>query len=300
MSSKIKHAPEHLIGVSWLSQEESRALHVMRDIEKSLGKAHKKLTLNRVHEIRVVLRRWYSIWDILCLDRWQDDQYEKRIGRTFKELNKQLGKLRDIDVNIALAKEYSLPEAVILLWVKKRKRLTKVVGKKIGKLKLHRAVNSLKTYMARKAHELAQHLAFDKDELKLSINDSAYHHMVGFLEATERVAHEQAKSAITDEELHQLRLSVKRWRYILAEFFGLTNLELVLAQQLLGKHHDLTLLKEALESTADKLGNKRIIGLEEAKSRLVLELRSLNEEIVPLRDSLPYGLRPSTSFEPTR
>lgn len=300
MSSKIKHAPEHLIGVSWLSQEESRALHVMRDIEKSLGKAHKKLTLNRVHEIRVVLRRWYSIWDILCLDRWQDDQYEKRIGRAFKELNKQLGKLRDIDVNIALAKEYSLPEAVILLWVKKRKRLTKVVGKKIGKLKLHRAVNSLKTYMSRKAHELAQYLAFDKDELKLSINDSAYHHMVGFLEATERVAHEQAKSAITDEELHQLRLSVKRWRYILAEFFGLTNLELVLAQQLLGKHHDLTLLKEALESTADKLSNKRIIGLEEAKSRLVLELRSLNEEIVPLKDSLPYGLRPSTSFEPTR
>jgi CHAD domain-containing protein len=299
MSSKIKHAPEHLIGVSWLSQEESRALHVMRDIEKCLGKAHKKLTLNRVHGIRVVLRRWYSIWDIMCLDRWQDDQYEKQIGSTFKMLNKQLGKLRDIDVNIALAKEYSLPEAVIWLWVKKRKRLTKIVAKKISKLKLHRAINSLKTYMGRKAYELEQYLAFDKDELKLSINDSAYHHMEGFLEATERVAHEQAKAANTDEELHQLRLSVKRWRYILAEFFGLTNLELVLAQQLLGKHHDLTLLKEALESAAKKLDNKSIVGLAEAKSRLVLELRSLNEEIIPIRDSLPYGLRPSTSFEAT-
>ena len=88
------------------------------------------------------------------------------------------------------------------------------MAKKIGKLKLHRAVNSLKGYMGRKAYELEQYLAFDEDELKLSINDSAYHHMVGFLEATERVAHEQAKSANTDEELHQLRLSVKRWRYI--------------------------------------------------------------------------------------
>jgi CHAD domain-containing protein len=299
MSSKIKHAPEHLIGVSWLSQEESRALHVMRDIEKCLGKAHKKLTFNRVHEIRVVLRRWYSIWDIMCLDRWQDEQYEKQIGNTFKELNKQLGKLRDLDVNIAHAKEYSLPEAVILLWVQKRKRLTKVVAKKIGKLKLHRAVNSLKAYMGRKAYELEQYLAFDENELKLSINDSAYHHMVGFLEATERVAHEQAKSANTDEELHQLRLSVKRWRYILAEIFGLTNLELVLAQQLLGKHHDLTLLKEALEATSNKLKAKNIVGLEEAQSRLVLELRSLTEEIIPLKDNLPYGLRPSTSFEPT-
>jgi CHAD domain-containing protein len=123
--------------------------------------------------------------------------------------------------------------------------------------------------------------------------------MVGFLEATERVAHEQAKSANTDEELHQLRLSVKRWRYILAEIFGLTNLELVLAQQLLGKHHDLTLLKEALEATSNKLKAKNIVGLEEAQSRLVLELRSLTEEIIPLKDNLPYGLRPSTSFEPT-
>lgn len=299
MSHKIKHAPEHLIGVSWLSQEESRALHVMRDIEKCLAKAHKKLTVNRVHEIRVVLRRWYSIWDILCLDRWQDDQYEKQIGRTFKELNKQLGKLRDIDVNITYAKEYSLPEAVILLWLKKRKRLTKVVAKNIGKLKLRRAVNSLKTYLGRKAYELEQYLAFNEEELRLSINDSAYHHMVGFLEATERVAHDQAKSANTDEELHQLRLSVKRWRYILAEFFGLTNLELVLAQQLLGKHHDLTLLKEALEATAHKLDNEGIAGLDEARSRLVLELSSLTEEIMPLKDNLPYGLRPSTSFEPT-
>lgn len=299
MSPKIKHAPEHLIEVSWLSQEEGRALHVMRDIEKCLSKAHKKLTFDRVHEIRVVLRRWYSIWDIMCLDRWQDDQYEKQIGRTFKELNKQLGKLRDIDVNIVHAKEYSLPEEVILLWVKKRKKLTKVVAQRIGKLKLHRAVNALKTYLGRKAYELEQYLAFSEDELKLSINDSAYHHMVGFLEATERVAHEQAKLANSDEELHQLRLSVKRWRYILAEFFGLTNLELVQAQQLLGKHHDLTLLKEALEVAAKKIGSKDIEGLEEARSRLVLELSSLTEEIAPLKDNLPYGLRPSTSIEST-
>ena len=73
----------------------------------------------------------------------------------------------------------------------------------------------------------------------------------------------------------------------------------MLAQQLLGKHHDLSLLKEALEASAKKLGPKGIIGLEEAKSRLVLELRSLTEEIVPLKDNLPYGLRPSTSFETT-
>ncbi|CAN5419353.1 hypothetical protein BH11CYA1_BH11CYA1_43010 [soil metagenome] len=299
MSPRITHAPEHLITVSWLSQEESRALSVMRDIEKCFAKAHKKLTYRRVHEIRVVLRRWYSIWDILSLDRWQDEQYEKQIGSTFKALNKQLGKLRDIDVNIVHAKEYSLPQEVIDVWIKRRKKLTKEVAKKIGKLKLQRAVSSLKTYMGRKAYELEKYLAFDENELKLSINDSAYHHMVGFLEATERVAHEQARLANTDEELHELRLSVKRWRYILAEFFGLTNLELVQAQQILGKHHDLTLLKEALEAAAKEIGSKSIDGLDEARSRLVLELTSLTEEIKPLKDNLPYGLRPSTSFEVT-
>jgi len=297
MPQKITHAPSHLITVSWLSQEEGRAIVVMRDLEQSLTKVHKRLTTRRVHETRVVLRRWYSIWDILSLDRWQDEEYEKRIGSTLKAVNKLLGSLRDLDVNIAHAKEYSLPEAVIAHWSSKRKRLAQKVSKKIAKLKVVKAVNALKTYIGRKAYELEQYLAFSEDELKLSINDSAYHHMVGFLEATERVAHEQASHAVADEELHELRLSIKRWRYILAEFFGLTNLELVQAQQILGKHHDLTLLKEELEKTADKLGSANMEGLKEARSRLVLELTALAEEVKPLKDNLPYGLRPTVSFE---
>ncbi len=297
MPQKITHAPEHLITVSWLSQEEGRAIVVMRDLEQCLSKVHKKLTTKRVHETRVVLRRWYSIWEILSLDRWQDDEYQKRIGSTLKAVNKLLGGLRDLDVNIAHAKQYSLPEPVILAWSKQRKRLAKKVGKKIAKLNVVKAVNALKTYIGRKAYELEQYLAFSQDELKLSINDSAYHHMVGFLEATERVAHEQAGHAETDEELHELRLSVKRWRYILAEFFGLTNLELVQAQQILGKHHDLTLLKQELAKTAEKLGGGNLAGLKEAESRLLLEIGALTEEIKPLKDNLPYGLRPSVSFE---
>ncbi len=297
MPQKITHAPEHLITVSWLSQEEGRAIVVMRDLEQSLSKVHKKLDTKRVHETRVVLRRWYSIWDILTLDRWQDEEYEKRIGRTLKAVNKLLGSLRNLDVNIAHAKQYSLPEPVIMVWTKKRKKLAEKVSQKIAKLKVVKAVNALKSYVGRKAYELEQYLAFSEDELKLSINDSAYHHMVGFLEATERVAHEQARHAEADEELHELRLSVKRWRYILAEFFGLTNLELVQAQQILGKHHDLALLKLELEKTANKLGGGSLEGFKEAQSRLLLELSALNEEIKPLKDNLPYGLRPSVSFE---
>lgn len=298
MSPKITHAPEHLVTVSWLSQEESRAIAIMRDLERCLAKVKKKLTYDRVHEMRVVLRRWYSIWEILTLDRWQDDNYEKAIGSTFKALNKQLGKLRDLDVNIEFAREYSLPDVITEEWIKKRKKLTKKVAKRINKLKVARALGSLKTYLGKKAYELEKFLAFSEDELKLSLNDSAYHHMLGFLEATERVAHEQASHAVSDEDLHELRLSVKRWRYILAEFFQLTNLALVHSQKLLGKHHDLSLLKERLDETAAKLGKKGDIpGLEEARSRLTLELIALSEEIAPVKENLPYGLRPSITFE---
>jgi CHAD domain-containing protein len=172
------------------------------------------------------------------------------------------------------------------------------VAKRISKLKVASALRSLKSYLGKKAYELEKFLAFSEDELKLSLNDSAYHHMLGFLEATERVAHDQASRAVSDEDLHELRLSVKRWRYILAEFFQLTNLDLVHSQKLLGKHHDLSLLKERLESTAAKLGKKgEIAGLEEAKSRLTLELIALSEEIGPVKENLPYGLRPSVTFE---
>jgi CHAD domain-containing protein len=123
--------------------------------------------------------------------------------------------------------------------------------------------------------------------------------MGAFLEMTEKSAWLLALEAKSDEELHELRLFIKRWRYILAEFFGLTTLELVKAQQLLGKHHDLTRLLHQLNLEVERLGTQKCHGADQARSRISLELAKVLDDIKPVIANLPYGLRPHTvSIEP--
>lgn len=71
------------------------------------------------------------------------------------------------------------------------------------------------------------------------------------------------------------------------------------AQQLLGKHHDLTRLLHQLNLEVERLGTKKCIGVEQARSRLSLELAKVLDDIKPVIANLPYGLRPhAASIEP--
>lgn len=290
MHSAKHEPPEHLTSFSWLDQQEASALGVLRDLEKVKLKSSKKLNLTRVHASRVALRRWSSIWEILSADGWEDDFYRDKIENKLKKLNRALGSLRDLDVNLELGKSYSLPEAVLLSWSKRRKNLGKKVSRKINKLNPEKLLAALKLHVGRRFFELeARRRNADNGA---GAGESAFDHMGAFLEMTEKSAHLLAMQAKTDEELHELRLFIKRWRYILAEFFGLTTLELVKAQQLLGKHHDLTRLLNQLNNEVERLGPNKCPGLMEARSRLALELAKVFDDIQPVIKSLPYGLRP--------
>ncbi|MBS1990320.1 MAG: CHAD domain-containing protein [Cyanobacteria bacterium SZAS LIN-3] len=328
-------APEHLISYSCLELEKNQALLVFTDLEKLIGKLEKKLTEKRVHDARVALRRWYSVWDILALDGWEDSDYpdggfEKSIGRKLRKLNKLLGGLRDIDVNLSLARDLHINQILVRRLYKERQELKREVEKKIGKLNLSKLISRLREYLAAKSETLeaaartsmrstngllsgaaggsnggtngvsagsVATIVAESDQHMLP-DLSAYVHLSQFLGQAEHQCRLLCEHTKGMEELHELRLAIKRWRYLLSEFFGLTNLELVRAQQILGRIHDLYRLEEELDrlhKPLHKAIQRNRLAPEDLKAdRAVIKAALDNqfELLEPVLAELPFGLRP--------
>src|SRR5262249_28091182 len=79
--------------------------------------------------------------------------------------------------------------------------------------------------------------------------ECAYEHLEPYLVHLEGLTRETEMKAFTPAQLHELRIEIKSWRYFLTEFFGLTNLQIVKAQQLLGKVHDIDRMLEILDDS---------------------------------------------------
>lgn len=320
MSALVKAVPEHLLNLNWFELEEARALSVYEELSRSLSDIKNKLSPKLVHELRVVIRRWYSIWEILELDNWQDKYYEKKIAGPLEKINKHLGRLRDLDVNIELAADFQAPVLLLTAWRKKRAKLRRKAAEAIEELKPGKIERRLGEHLSRRAYELERLLIpLPEDQGKKTpsitypfqspLEKASYHHIDVFLLDCEAEAKNMAQKDLSAEELHELRLVIKRWRYLLTEFFGLSNIELVRAQQLLGRHHDLVRLKEALlkyekkqEGKPARALKKRELSKEQAAdqktklteslSRVSLELNRVDDEIKRVKLELPYGLRP--------
>jgi CHAD domain-containing protein len=114
---------------------------------------------------------------------------------------------------------------------------------------------------------------------------SAYKHLEQFVVRQEEISKQLALNAQAPPELHKLRLSIKAWRYLLVEFYGLTNLELVRAQQLLGKLNDLHRITGLLSRFDHEL-------VDESLSKLTKQQNNLLDEFEQIRKNLPFGLRP--------
>lgn len=305
MNTQVKAAPEHLLMLNWFELEETRALSVLEEMQAALKLIDEKLSPRRVHEVRVVIRRWYSVWDILKVDNWRDHRYDKKVGKPLTKLNKALGRLRDLDVNIELATAFHAPTVLLSHWRRLRNKRRRKVAEKLASLKAKRIGKELAEHLSRRAYEIERLLIpLSEDEERSAtanhtlspLAKSSYHHLAAYLERCEEEARVMASQHLSYEELHELRLIIKRWRYLLAEFFGLTNLELVKVQQLLGKHHDLVRLREEIENF-EKKQNSHLSGDEKKKlkqttSRITLELARLDDVIEKLKPELPYGLRP--------
>lgn len=270
-------APPHLSRTSWITHEANCALAVYQDLRKDLTALKKKVTANRVHRARVALRRWFSIWKVLKTDRWESSSYQKKIGERLKKLQKLLGDLRDVDVNMEQAAKLGCSDGLIKLWDGQRKRLERKLVRYVETQDIRDLMNKLGRYLRKRAQKIQADLPRAKAE------QSAFHHIEMYLLKQESIVREQAENAETAEELHEFRLGIKGWRYLLTEFFGVTNLELVRAQQVLGQLHDLDRLTPLLVEAKEQ---KATLG------RLKERRKQLLAQIEEMRTRLPYGLRP--------
>ena len=283
-------APPHLREQPWLELEQQTALGIYEDVEKVLKKLN-KAKLNKepaaklVHETRIVLRRWESIWGVLERDGWSEKRFWKRTGNKLRKLHKMLGALRDWDVNLELAEQYDLPASVKKVFKKERAKAGAKVAKSLEKLEVKKLSKALLKFLLKRPQQIAvRHAGSSR------LFQSAYSHLEPLLAEQEDTARALEAHAHTPQEMHELRLVVKAWRYLLADFFGLTNLELVRAQQLLGKLNDLERLSQLVGAIAsqDAGSTRAMIKLQEQK------LKHLGE-FDAMRMNLPYGLRPSVT-----
>ncbi len=276
--------PPHLDGSPWLMFEQQRALHIYDDLSRTLRRLSKKPSADRVHEARVVLRRWDCIWNVLDVDGWSTKKYWKEVGKELKKIRHLLGALRDCDVNIEVAESLHVPQDIIEKWLKERKSIARKTKKELKNLDVDKLLKRLSTFLLKRPEKLRH----DFESNGNSGADSAYNHLEPFVKAQEEIAMKLASDAKTPEELHALRLGIKGWRYLLAEFYGLTNLHLVRAQQILGKLNDLHRVEVLLAATGSPLANESLSKLNEEREKLL-------DDFTQFRETLPYGLRPTIS-----
>jgi CHAD domain-containing protein len=262
---------------SWLEFELSRARALADALSLELEPLTRKPTAARVHSTRVVLRRWFSVWALLREDHWESGKFKHNVIKKLRRLSKLLGELRDWDVNLELGASFGCPQELLAHWEEERKLIRKEVKDRIGGLGTAKLLMRLRNYLQRHYEKLRTESASSPVKAQ-----STYERLNEAVTNQEERVKELEATASTPEELHQLRLAIKRWRYLMTEFFGLTNLQLVKAQQLLGRLNDYKRLENLL------IGEE----LPEVASKLKAERERILVEFAGIRGALPYGLRP--------
>lgn len=269
----------HLGKTNWLDFEYQTITNLSANLVVELDRLVSKTTTKRVHEARVMLRRWFSVWKFMKKDGWGSDDFERHVEGKLRKLLKKLGKLRDWDVNTQAASDLGVPQSARKMWKTKRETIRRKVSKTIDKLDVEEIDDQLKAHLAEQYSGLKRHTAKTRNK---SIAESAYERIEAHLGKQEELVRKLEAKAKTTEELHDLRLEIKRWRYILTEFFGLTNMELQKAQQCLGKLNDFNRLRILLSDT----GNQK------AKLKLEKLCQEYRKKFGAIRHELCYGLRP--------
>lgn len=246
--------PEHLLNIDWLEFEykvASDALNaVLQEVRRFETRRDKKL----IHSTRVAFRRWYAVWNILKKDGWQRPGTKKKGFKDLKKAYKLLGAVRDWDMTINLARKGSVPEPIVKRWLNDRGDVRKNSNKRLAKLNLRKLVKRMKKFLDKRYQELRVE-AIRNESLK---PESAYKHIDKHLRQRETKSRDLADDAHTLPQLHALRLSVKSWRYILAEFYGVSSLLLVETQQILGQINDMDRFIQVIEGELSACAQKKL------------------------------------------
>jgi CHAD domain-containing protein len=287
--------PSHLLNCDWAAYELSVLASLTFDLQDTTGKLEKKLTTSRVHNARIVLRRFQSVGRILDRDGLRLEEYD-RAKKCLNSVRKNLGKLRDLEVLVELAQTFDLDRSILKTWESNRESRHRKTIEQIEPKKMRRLLKDLSGAIRHAKRPIALFYP-PPDQTAHHYNgrgkiECAYGHLEPYLVQIEAVTREHEIKAFSPTQLHELRIEIKSWRYFLTEFFGLTNLQLVRAQQLLGKVHD---LDRMLEILSDRQSDRqRLPALPSDNLGRINTFRDkLLGDFGKFRKHLPYGLRPS-------
>ena len=279
MQETLYTPPEHLTSESWVEFELRSSTNLLVPMVGELKKLKLRVIKERVHKSRVSLRRWFSVWSLLEQDGWEKKKFKKGILKPLRSFLKELGELRDIDVNIETAEKLGCQENTIEEFKKNRKKFKNRIEDSLKDIHPEKLLEDIEAYLQNRSLTLSQELAESDDA-----NHSAFSHFDRYISEHEGNVRSLSEKATTPESLHKLRLAIKKWRYLLTECMGLTNLELVRAQTLLGEIHDFDRLEPVLKESAPSDV--------ESLTRLRKERAALVNEFDKCKKDLPYGLRP--------
>lgn len=242
-TNPVIEPPEHLLNIDWLQFEYKVASDALCAVLQEVRRLETRRDKKFIHSTRVAFRRWYAVWEILKKDGWQRPGAKKKGFKDLKRAYKLLGAVRDWDMTINLARKGSVPEQTVKRWLKQRDAVRKVSNKRLSRLNLRKLVKRMRKFLDKRYQELRVE-AIHNETLK---PESAYKRIDKHLRQRETKSRDLADDAHTLPQLHALRLSVKSWRYILAEFYGVSSLLLVDTQQILGQINDIDRFIQVVE-----------------------------------------------------
>lgn len=223
-----------------MNQSEQAIFYLSDQVEElraEISPNIKKLKRKEVHNIRISLHR---IRSLLELTKIKSSPLEK--------LDKDLGKVRDLDVAIKNAIHYGLPTKKL---EKKRKEKAKDAIKFLHNKK-NKVLNSLDKAGLR--FEKKVDLKIAAGELQHKLHDFDH--------------------PLQDDELHKVRIGLKKVRYLL-ESTGKSVVRLKKIQDQLGEVHDLQVLSEFYHHNPHLKNDKRIKSLKAKRTvRPIFKLAS--------------------------
>ncbi|MEZ4490206.1 MAG: CHAD domain-containing protein [Cyanobacteriota/Melainabacteria group bacterium] len=297
---KLTSIPGHLLEPDWLAFEFKTAMSVIESIEHAIKPFEHNAKNKSIHNIRIAFRRWFSIWEVLREDGWESDSYGNKLGRKLKRFYKLLGRIRDWDVNTKLAAKEKLPLPVLEDWKNRRKKARKKAFEELAEFKLKGLIKKLKRYL-KERHEK---LRLEYIRYQGAREETVFSHLEKFLAQNETQTREISKELKVMEDIHNFRLKIKSWRYLLVEFYGVSNVLLVEAQKQMGYIVDYDRMRVILEEslTAAEAKNspdpEEVSILKETIAFVVAKRNILIKELDQSKQNLPYGFRPlSATFE---
>jgi|GEM_PF-3456912 len=251
-----------------------------------------------VHDLRVSSRRAREVLDYL--QAVIPDGSYKKMRRPAKNITSRLGELRETEVNLKLSEEFHKKELIPPLaaellmhsLMKRKKKLQQKVNRQMKS-------RNFTAYQKFLTHLKGSRVMLPASEEVLQHRSNDFYHF-------------QLTDGMNDEELHELRILTKKFRYAVEIYarlqqrkIGLFALRLKRLQELLGDIHDLFVFANLIKGEAQNWNVPGLKIIPEALDSAIRAVSRQKEKLYPrtrilyqrILDNTPEGIRPAPRKE---